>query len=109
MIPKSMPSGFDPMGGTRFSEKIMRKQTARATCDEADPIVPIRASRRKRGSGGFDRNFGRHHPDFRFSGNDRRMRSPSSNEALGNADGEQSRPSQTCLAPHLLVSDAGVS
>src|ERR1700722_5392544 len=23
MIPKSMPSGFDPMGGNRFSEKIM--------------------------------------------------------------------------------------
>jgi len=28
MIPKSMPSGFDPMGGTRFSEKIMRKHIA---------------------------------------------------------------------------------
>ena len=26
MIPKSMPSSFDPMGGTRFSEKIMRKE-----------------------------------------------------------------------------------
>jgi hypothetical protein len=26
MIPKSMPSGFDPVGGTRFSEKIMRKE-----------------------------------------------------------------------------------
>jgi len=25
MIPKSMPSGFDPMGGNRFSEKIMRQ------------------------------------------------------------------------------------
>jgi hypothetical protein len=23
MIPKSMPSGFDPMGGNRFFEKIM--------------------------------------------------------------------------------------
>jgi hypothetical protein len=23
MIPKSLPSGFDPMGGNRFSEKIM--------------------------------------------------------------------------------------
>jgi len=23
MIPKSMPSGFDPMGGYRFSVKIM--------------------------------------------------------------------------------------
>jgi hypothetical protein len=23
MIPKSMPSGFDPVGGSRFSEKIM--------------------------------------------------------------------------------------
>jgi hypothetical protein len=23
MIPKSMPSGPDPMGGSRFSEKIM--------------------------------------------------------------------------------------
>ena len=30
MIRKSMPSGFDPMGGTRRSEKIMRKQTASA-------------------------------------------------------------------------------
>ncbi len=27
MIPKSMPSGDDPMGGHRFSEKTMRKQT----------------------------------------------------------------------------------
>jgi hypothetical protein len=26
MIPKSMPSGNDPMGGNRFSEKIMLKQ-----------------------------------------------------------------------------------
>jgi hypothetical protein len=26
MIPKSMPSGHDPMGGDRFSEKIMPKQ-----------------------------------------------------------------------------------
>ena len=25
MIPKSMPSGYDPMGGIRFSEKIMPK------------------------------------------------------------------------------------
>jgi len=25
MIPKSMPSGFDPMGGNRFSDKIMLK------------------------------------------------------------------------------------
>jgi hypothetical protein len=23
MIPKSMPSGYDPMGGSRFSDKIM--------------------------------------------------------------------------------------
>jgi hypothetical protein len=30
MIPKSMPSGFEPMGETWFSEKIMRKQMARA-------------------------------------------------------------------------------
>jgi hypothetical protein len=27
MIPKSMPSGFDPMGGDRFSVKIMLKGT----------------------------------------------------------------------------------
>jgi hypothetical protein len=26
MIRKSMPSGHDPMGGNRFSEKIMLKQ-----------------------------------------------------------------------------------
>jgi hypothetical protein len=26
MVSKSMPSGFDPMGGYRFSEKIMLKQ-----------------------------------------------------------------------------------
>ena len=26
MIRKSMPSGFDPMGGSRFSEKIMLQQ-----------------------------------------------------------------------------------
>jgi hypothetical protein len=25
MIPKSMPSGRDPMGGHRFSDRIMRK------------------------------------------------------------------------------------
>jgi hypothetical protein len=25
MIRKSMPSGHDPMGGNRFSDKIMRK------------------------------------------------------------------------------------
>jgi hypothetical protein len=25
MIPKSMPSGFDPVGGNRFSDKIMLK------------------------------------------------------------------------------------
>jgi hypothetical protein len=25
MIPKSMPSGFDPTGGNRFSDKIMLK------------------------------------------------------------------------------------
>jgi hypothetical protein len=30
MIPKSMPSGFDPMGGYRFSEKIMRDKSAKA-------------------------------------------------------------------------------
>jgi hypothetical protein len=29
MIRKSLPSGFDPMGGRRFSEKIMLKQNAR--------------------------------------------------------------------------------
>jgi len=26
MIPKSMPSGYDPMGGYRLSEKIMLQQ-----------------------------------------------------------------------------------
>jgi hypothetical protein len=26
MIRKSMPSGYDPMGGNRFSEKIMLNQ-----------------------------------------------------------------------------------
>jgi hypothetical protein len=31
MIPKSMPSGQDPMGGNRFSEKIMPKQNKEAT------------------------------------------------------------------------------
>jgi len=30
MIRKSMPSGHDPMGGHRFSEKIMLKQKDRA-------------------------------------------------------------------------------
>jgi hypothetical protein len=29
MIRKSMPSGYDPMGGNRFSEKIMLKQKNR--------------------------------------------------------------------------------
>jgi hypothetical protein len=32
MIRKSLPSGFDPTGGIRFSEKIMLKQKARAGC-----------------------------------------------------------------------------
>jgi hypothetical protein len=27
MIRKSMPSGYDPMGGNRFSEKIMLKKS----------------------------------------------------------------------------------
>jgi hypothetical protein len=60
----------------------IKNRSARATCDEADPIVPNRTSRREPGSGRFDRNFGCHHPDFRLSGNEQRMRSPSSNEAL---------------------------
>jgi hypothetical protein len=30
MIPKSMPSGYDPMGGYRFSEKIMLNQKPEA-------------------------------------------------------------------------------
>jgi len=30
MIRKSMPSGYDPTGGRRFSEKIMLKQGAGA-------------------------------------------------------------------------------
>ena len=29
MIRKSMPSGHDPMGGNRFSEKIMLKEMRR--------------------------------------------------------------------------------
>jgi hypothetical protein len=28
MIPKSMPSGYDPMGGNRFSGKVMPKENA---------------------------------------------------------------------------------
>jgi len=32
MIRKSLSSGFDPMGGIRFSEKIMLKQKAGAGC-----------------------------------------------------------------------------
>jgi len=31
MIPKSMPSGRDPMGGIRFSEKIMPKEDKETT------------------------------------------------------------------------------
>jgi hypothetical protein len=31
MIPKSMPSGYDPMGGSRFSEKIMPHLNKEAT------------------------------------------------------------------------------
>jgi hypothetical protein len=31
MIPKSMPSGFDPMGGNRFSVKIMLKTNIETT------------------------------------------------------------------------------
>jgi hypothetical protein len=34
MIPKSMPSGFDPMGGNRFSAEIMLK----ANNLDRDPI-----------------------------------------------------------------------
>ena len=30
MIPKSMPSGYDPMGGNRFTDKIMPKQNQTA-------------------------------------------------------------------------------
>jgi hypothetical protein len=30
MIRKSMPSGYDPMGENRFSEKIMLKQRERS-------------------------------------------------------------------------------
>jgi hypothetical protein len=30
MIPKSMPSGFDPTGGNRFSEKIMLRDDGQA-------------------------------------------------------------------------------
>jgi hypothetical protein len=38
MIRKSMPSGFDPMGGNRFSEKIMLEQRS-----EHDPEKRPRA------------------------------------------------------------------
>jgi hypothetical protein len=31
MIPKSMPSGHDPMGGIRFSDKIMPKRNEETT------------------------------------------------------------------------------
>jgi hypothetical protein len=31
MIPKSMPSGHDPMGGIRFSDKIMPKPNKETT------------------------------------------------------------------------------
>ena len=51
MIPKSMPSGFDPMGGTRFSEKTRRKQTAReiravrsGSCPQAPAKPPLAES-----------------------------------------------------------------
>jgi hypothetical protein len=37
MIPKSMPSGFDPMGGDRFSGKIMRG-TKKLAVIRPDPI-----------------------------------------------------------------------
>jgi len=35
MIPKSMPSGLDPMDGHRFSEKTMLKQTLERDVDRA--------------------------------------------------------------------------
>jgi hypothetical protein len=31
MIPKSMPSGYDPMGGDRFSDKIMPRNNEETT------------------------------------------------------------------------------
>jgi hypothetical protein len=38
MIRKSMPSGYDPMGGNRFSEKIML-QGRKPMTEVADPLV----------------------------------------------------------------------
>jgi hypothetical protein len=40
MIRKSLPSGFDPMGGYRFSEKIMLNQKLRsAMVIQPNPIA----------------------------------------------------------------------
>jgi hypothetical protein len=38
MIRKSMPSGFDPMGGYRFSEKIMLKQKLEHDPEKWTPV-----------------------------------------------------------------------
>src|SRR5476651_1437740 len=50
MIPKSMPSGCDPTGGNRFSDKIMPKRTA--TPSDA-PHLPRSAPIEAYGNGGF--------------------------------------------------------
>jgi hypothetical protein len=38
MIRKSIPSGYDPMGGYRFSEKIVLEQSANAA-GYAAPLI----------------------------------------------------------------------
>ena len=50
MIPKSMPSGCDPMGGNRFSDKIMPKETTRLP---DAPHLPRSAPIEAYGNGGF--------------------------------------------------------
>ena len=50
MIPKSMPSGSDPMGGNRFSDRIMPKQT---TGHPDAPHLPRSAPIEAYGQGGF--------------------------------------------------------
>jgi uncharacterized protein len=50
MIPKSMPSGCEPMGGNRFSDKIMAKRT---TSSSDAPHLPRSAPIEAYGNGGF--------------------------------------------------------
>jgi hypothetical protein len=47
MIPKSMPSGFDPMGGYRFSVKIMLKLNNLEPSRSRDVEFPLPAGREK--------------------------------------------------------------